>query len=238
MRTERVTLQHMRDGRRAVVTMREPSGEDEMTVEGVDTTSAIALIGRLLNSAQVDPGQMAAADRDALLAALHRQCWGDRIASTLTCAACASRFDLSFQLTEVQRHLGLAAGDPAPYKVPCGKDEIAAAAHGLREGALRLAEASGASAGDIDRASDALVAAAPIVDLDLAARCPECGHEQEAHFDLQSFVLQRLLNERLGLLADIHTLAVGYGWSLAEILSLARDTRRAMTGILDKLNRP
>ena len=47
-------------------------------------------------------------------------------------------------------------------------------------------------------------------------------------------MLQRLLNERPALLAEIHALAASYGWSLTEILSLGRTTRRAMTAILDK----
>jgi hypothetical protein len=217
-----------------VVALHEPLGEDEIAVEGIDTSSAVALLGRLLGEGRLDAGQLAAADRDVLLAALHRRCWGDRITSTLACTACEQRFDLSFELSDVQRHLGAASASPAPFKVPSAEDELAAAAHGARQGALRLAEACGAGAEDIERASEALAAAAPIVDLDLAARCAECGHEQAAHFDLQSFVLQRLLNERPALLAEIHALAAGYGWSLAEILSLARSTRRAMTGILDK----
>jgi hypothetical protein len=237
MRTEQVTLRHLEGGRQAVAALREPNGEDEMMVEGVDTLCAIALLGRLLGDARVDPKRMTAADRDALLAALHRQCWGDCIVASLTCAACGKPFDMSFRLSELERHLRSAPGDPAPFTIPLGEDELAAAAHGAREGTLRLAEACGAKPEDIERASEALTAAAPIVDLDLAARCAECGHEQPAHFDLQSFVLQRLLNERAALLVEIHALAAAYGWSLAEILALARSTRRAMTEILDRASR-
>jgi hypothetical protein len=237
MRTEQVTLRHLQGGAPVVVALREPLGEDEIAVEGVDTLCAVALLGRLLGEAPLDAGRLAAADRDALLAALHRQCWGDRITSTLACAACAQRFDISFKLSDAQRHLGTASASPAPFTVPSAEEEMAAAAHGAREGALRLAEACGARAEDFERASDALAAAAPIVDFELAARCAECGHEQAAHFDLQSFLLQRLLNERPALLAEIHALAAGYGWSLAEILSLGRSTRRAMTAILDKASR-
>ena len=237
MRTEQVTLRHQEPGARAVVALREPTGEDEIALEGVDTLAAVDLLGRLFGDAALNPRQMTAADRDTLLAALHRQCWGDRVVSTLTCGACASRFDLFFQLAELQRHLWSSAADQASFKVPCAEDEIAAAGHGPRQGALRLAENCGACAEDVERASDVLTTAAPIVDLDLSAQCPECGHEQRAHFDLQSFVLQRLLNERATLLTEVHQLAAAYGWSLSEILSLARSTRRAITGILAKASR-
>jgi hypothetical protein len=236
VRTERVTLRHTAEGDRPVA-LSEPSGADEMSVEGVDTLCAVELLTRLLGEGALDPMQMAASDRDALLAALHRQCWGDRIISTLLCAACDSRFDLSFQLSEVQRHLASASAELGPFKVPSAAEELSAIAHGARGGVLQLARTCGAAPEDVERASDALAAVAPIVDLDLGARCVECGHEQAAHFDLQSFVLQRLLNERTALLAEIHLLAAAYGWSLAEILSLARSTRRAMVAVLAKASR-
>ena len=114
MRTEHVTLRQLGEGGRAVVALREPTGRDEMAIEGVDTGCAVALLGRLLDQEAPEPGRMAAADRDALLAAVHRQCWGDRVVSTLTCTACGSRFDLSFQLSEVQRHLGPGSGQTTP----------------------------------------------------------------------------------------------------------------------------
>lgn len=237
MRTEQVTLRHVRDDDAVITALREPKGEDEMAVEGVDTACAVALLRRLLTDGELDPGRMAAADRDALLAALHRQCWGDRIVSTISCAACASRFDLSFQLADLQRHLAAGGTPSASFRAPSAEDEMAAAAHGPREGALRLAQVCGAGDEDIELASDALAATAPILDVDLATCCAECGHEQHAHFDLQSFVLQRLLNERPGLLAEVHALAAGYGWSLNEILSLPRGTRRAMTAVLDRASR-
>ena len=240
MRTERVTLRHA--AAPAVVALREPTGRDEIAVDGVDTRSAVALLDRLLRGAAAPSAmQLAAADRDALLAALHRQCWGDRIVTTLTCVACTSPFNLSFELSAVQRHLAAndscwhADGDGrvvdengASFKVPRAGDELAVVADSPRQAAVQLALLCGAGPPDIEKASTALEQAAPIVDLDLTGTCVECGHEHSAHFDLQSFLLQRLLNEREGLLAEIHTLASAYGWSLRDILSLARSTRRSL----------
>lgn len=238
MRTETVALRHAGADAAATATLREPTGRDEMAVEGVDTRAAVALLDRLLAAsapAPPDAARLAACDRDALLAALHRRCFGDRIVSTLTCAVCASRFDLSFDLSALQRQLatggrgdGTVVGtDGVAYRVPVADDEMQAAGPGdVVLAVRRLARRCGIADERIAQASDALDAGAPIVDLELTAHCAECGHEELAHFDLQSFVLQRLLNERDLLLAEVDVLARTYGWSLREILSLPRSTRR------------
>jgi len=243
VRTEAVKLRHLADSHAATVALRELRGRDELALEGVDTRAAVALLARLLDECAYDALALAASDRDALLAAVHRQCWGDRIVSTLTCSACATRFDLSFELSVVQRHLaandGVWRSDGArvvddegrAFEVPIARDELDAAELAPRAAVALLATRAGAG-GDDERAAAALEAAAPIVDLDLAARCVDCGHEQLAHFDLQSFVLQRLLNERAALLSEIHLLACAYSWSLREILGLARSTRRALVATI------
>jgi hypothetical protein len=295
MRTERVVLDHAPRSpesadRPLMVTLREPTGRDELAVDGVDTRAAIDLLDRLLcprfedgsrvaatrmqeRSSSIEAAQLAACDRDALLATLHRQCFSDSIVSTLTCESCEERFDLSFELSALQRHEGdvgsgwrrindrvvaiddnvVAVDDNVAHtdlvvgreavdgldgdgvvhrsgglRVPCGRDEIAAVAPGERGAAERLAALCGVERDGMEVAGEALQSAAPILDVDLVARCPECDQAQTVQFDLQSFVLQRLLDERPVLLAQIHALAAAYGWSCGEILSLERSTRRML----------
>ncbi|KAF0813708.1 hypothetical protein IGB42_02061 [Andreprevotia sp. IGB-42] len=231
MRSESTVLYSAPAGTARRVTLRELRGRDELAVEGVDTRAAVALLERLLDAAEpaLRAGSLAATERDALLAALYRQLWGDHIVSTLTCPACQLRYDLSFSLRELQSHLA-AGRDPqgSATRVPTADEEIAAAAHGARDGVAALAAAIGIPAALIETASAELEANAPIIDLELAAPCSECGAVQYAHFDLQSFLLQRLLGERQLLLSEIHRLASSYGWSLREILTLPRSTRRAL----------
>lgn len=241
MHTESVVLEHAGGAPRAV-TLRAPCGRDEIAVEGVDTRAAVELLDRLLGG--TGAARMAAADRDALFAAIHRRCWGDRIVATLTCGGCREPFDLSFDLSAVQRSLRAGArdwrpsgdgrvvhGSGAAFIVPSAQDEIEAAAGHPRDALARLAASCGA-AGDPAPVNEALEQGAPIIDLDLNASCPSCGHEQVAQFDIQSFVLQRLINEREPLLAEVHLLATAYGWSLDEILVLSRDSRRALAAMV------
>jgi len=77
--------------------LREPQGGDELALAGIDTHSAVQLLDRLIDAPPCSTAQLSASDRDGLLAALHRSLWGDRIVSSLKCAACGAMFDLSFE---------------------------------------------------------------------------------------------------------------------------------------------
>jgi len=232
MRSERVVLQLAKDaqGEALVLTLREPCGQDELAVTGVDTRSTVELLDRLI---EPGPGgtppalRLAARDRDALMAALHRLCWSDRIEATLRCRACDEPFDMDFQLSELQRQLAPRALEGKPdWRIPVAEDELAVAALPAREAVRSLAHRCGVQNGDITIASGYLDAAAPFLDLDLQATCPECGEGQSLRFDMQSYLLQRILSERERLLDEVHILASSYGWSLTEILNLPRITRQ------------
>src|SRR6266567_4222096 len=100
-RSERIPLRTVSE-RPCFTTLREPRGEDELSVVGVDTRSAAALLGRLIEG-PTEPRQLAGSDRDTLLAALHRALWGDRIVAPIECAACEGKYDLSLELSALQR---------------------------------------------------------------------------------------------------------------------------------------
>lgn len=260
---ERVPLRHVAQ-QPVVARLRELRGSDELAVQGVDTRAAGQLLDRLLSCPPGAPSltpsplwgegrgegfpaprsaaDLSASDRDALLAALHRATWGDRITSSLRCPACGEMVDLSFELSALQRQLqpepaavhvdGLRAlrnAQGEAFTLPDASTEEAAAMLGLRAGMASLqASISGADAQDADALGTTLEALAPLLDVELDAACAECGASQLVRFDIQSFTLQRLLDERERLLGEVHALAGGYGWSLDEIVSLPRSLRRSL----------
>ncbi len=242
--TERVALRHV-GLERAWVRLREPQAGDELALNGVDTRAAVGLLDRLMDTPPCSAGALSASDRDALLCALHRGLWGDRIVSSLTCRACGALYDLSFTLSAMQWQLaqaGDAAVVEAPrvlvdgqgqrYRLPDAAEEEGAAQLGSDAGRAALREAVQGTdplrTDDIPAVSARLEALAPIIDVDLDAACAECGQAQQARFDIQSFVLQRLLDERDGLRGEVHALASGYGWPLHDIVSLPRSLRRSL----------
>lgn len=218
--------------------LREPCGHDELALDGIDTRAAVGLLDRLVEPAACVT-DLSASDRDALLATLYRGLWGDRIVATRICDACDAPYDLSFTLSGLQRQIedqreatrvtgprAVLAADGWQLYLPDAAQEEEAAAQGMAAGASQLARMIAPDAGTV--ALDArLEAVAPLIDVDLDIACAECGHAATARFDIQSFALQRLLDEREEILAQVHALAGNYGWSLTEILGLARSLRRS-----------
>jgi len=243
MQLEVLHLARDADGVALQARVRELCGADEMAVDGTGTRSALALLARVVTLCDGrSPERLAASDRDRLLACMHRRAWGDRIGSTLTCRACDARFDLTFSLRALQAHLDPATQRPAHpladrelagtprIVVPCGADELAAARCDAPVEALARSMAEDV---DADTLAARLQSFAPILDLELEAVCADCGHEQPVEFDLQSFLLARLLGERALLTRDIHVLASAYRWSFDDILALPRSQRQAQVAMVE-----
>jgi len=234
--------------RAAWALVREPTGADELAVESLSTVSAVRLLDRLLVAqgegclATGEADQLAAADRDQLLAGLHGLCFGDEIASTLTCPACAHPFDFNFSLSALAAHVaGEAEAASPPPRLPTGADEIAVAHLPPAEAVAALARRClGESADEAEIAGfgDRLATAAPVISLDLDATCPECSHVSQAPFDVQGYVLGRLLGSRAALMRDVHKLAAAYHWAAREILDLPRTLRRSLVGMIDAERAP
>jgi hypothetical protein len=255
MALDRVILRFAQPG--GSVALRELTGFDEHLVEDTGTAAAIRLLDALVVSipgSQAGRGaaaELCASDRDRLLAAVYRRTYGDRIESTTQCRRCGSLFDLSFSLQELSASLEAQRNQEAAellpdgtfrlrgggrFRLPTGREECAVAELPPQEAtrALRTScVAEGEAELDPEALDGALAQVAPVLDLDLDARCPECGQSQTIHFDIQSYLLSALLKERRRFTTEVHRLAVAYGWSLHEILSLRRSERRAFVELVE-----
>ncbi len=234
-----------------IACLRELCGRDESLVLGTSSATAATLLARLLvdlagavTPAQV--GELAVCDRDRLFAAIHRATFGDRIETRAPCRACRVPFELAFSLAALEAELAAGAASPGvdgTYRLPDGRrfrlptlaDERALA--GLSpEAATRALAARCLLDGEPDDPGAVLAAverAGPLIDLELAATCPECQVEQSVHFDIQSFFLTALAQEVHVLAPEVHRIAVAYGWHLGEILDLPRSQRRLYVGLIE-----
>ena len=242
---------------RGPVRLRELTGFEERSVIDGSTASAIRLLDELLlpledgglHRGQV--GELPAADRDRLLVAVFQSAYGERVEGTVRCAKCDNLFDLSFSLPDLAASLeagreqeGIEAlpdgtfrlGDGRRFRLPAGRDECAIAGlHGEEaENALldrcRVEGEVALDPAEFQRLAERI---APVLDLDLDAACPECGSTQRFGFDIQSYLLNAIIQERNRLTSEVHRLATAYGWGLGEILSLSRSERRTLVGLAE-----
>jgi hypothetical protein len=226
-------------------------------VTGTGTIMAFRLLDRLLlagsenGSAPLAAIRMTAADRDKLLAAVYMRIYGPRVESSVTCCRCNALFDLDFSLAELQARLKEGAGqipvvrEPdgtfrlasgCHFRLPTGEDECAVLGMSeefAEETLLRRCVLQMNSPQDHIQIQAAMAEVALVMDLDLAATCPECRQEQNVHFDIQSFLLKALEQEKSRLFWEVHRLAGAYGWSLGEILSLPRSVRRTYVAFVE-----
>lgn len=252
---DQLLIQRPTGGRLA--NLRELTGMEEQRVANTTTADAIALLQQLLvvtneNALTADEvGELTAWERDRLLAAVYTRHYGPRIDSTMTCQSCGALYDVDFDLQALMAQLAPdpdAAVEQAPercyrlndvrFRLPTGHDECAVFGLPLEQAEAALlqrciidgAEPDVQTSADIQ---DAMQTLSPVVNLDLDARCPECGKEQTIQFDLQRFLLTALVKDRRRLLHEVHILASAYSWRLSEILNLPRSQRRGFVSLVD-----
>jgi hypothetical protein len=228
--------------------IRELAGEDEQAVESCSTWDAVRLIGAVLEDGALDPMTIAAADRDRILAAIYLETFGRRVDSTVHCTRCGNLFDLNFRLDELARTLDQNASKiartagPGIFESPAGfRFRLPTAAEEME--AARLAPASAEKwlaercllegSSDFESLQAALEDAAPALDLELDAHCPECNAAQTVRFDVQSFLLNAILQGRQKLWRDLHRIASAYHWSRQEILAMPRGERRELADLIE-----
>lgn len=237
--------------------LRELCGHDEQLAGEAGAVEAIRLLDRLLvatSGTDMGPGKagvLTAADRDRLLAAIYIHTYGSRIAGTIHCNNCDAPFDIDFSLEELLSHIydgtnqtnvekehdgAFRRPDGSRFRLPTGEDECAVLGISPEEAEnelLRRCALEGDPTGDTESLQRTMKDLAPLLDLDLEARCPECNTQQMVHFDIQHYLFSALIQEQKQLALEVHRLAKAYGWSLNEILQLPRSSRRTYVALVE-----
>jgi hypothetical protein len=65
----------------------------------------------------------------------------------------------------------------------------------------------------------------PMAETRLTLHCPKCENIWDETLDVVAFLWEEIEARARRLLLEIHTLALAYGWTEAEILSLTEDRR-------------
>lgn len=178
--------------------------------------------------------------RNRALAELHRACFGGSLRGWTACRDCEEQLEFEINARALIE-TGASSSeqsvfvDGQSYRLPTSRD-LAALIHERDPiiAARRLLEqcctaqkrsANAWNEEQIDAIGQSMAAADPLAEIMLSFDCPSCGSHFEEPLDLPSFVWAEVEGRVRLLLFDVHTLALAYGWSESEILSMSAARR-------------
>ncbi len=205
------------------------------------------------------PDDLTVGDREALLLHLRRISFGSRIECVLHCPHCGEKLDLDLTADDL---LLPPYDQPQPeyeaqfdayrvcFRLPTGADQaqiaaLAAVDLDAAEQALidRCVSAVSFQDQPLDRLPESLNAALaermaaldPQAELSITMTCPNCATAFTTLLDMAQYLAAEIANRSRLLNREIHTLALYYHWSEAEILQLSVRRRQTYLRLLDEL---
>jgi len=197
-----------------------------------------------------DRGELAALSvghRDDLLLQLREYLFGATVTVVDACPACAAALESTLRIADLrsdatlpQREYTLVVDDRRiAFHPPTAADlidlpeEPAAARLALltrcvhQPNGADAAHAPMFSARAIDAIEQAMCAADPRADCELAFTCPACANRWQGAFDIVQVLWREIDAWAQRILRDVHVLARSYGWGETDILALS-PTRRQL----------
>jgi hypothetical protein len=229
------------------VILRRPDGADDIAlIEGDQGTlpTALRILDRLASrsdGAAANWSVLAVCDFELLLLHLRAFLLGPMVGSSVSCMRCGQAAEISFRITdyigairqnvpfgmEEQSERGTFNFEGIGVHVPRVDDLLAVRSSANPAKALQArCVPSGITRSLRRRIERALARAAPGVSGPVGGQCPECGSVLQALFDVATYVVTELRRLATGVYAEVHLLAVNYGWDEAAILALPGMRRR------------
>jgi hypothetical protein len=178
--------------------------------------------------------------RDGYLLDLVEATFGPCLEAVVSCPACRERLELSCAVAQIRAAPASAlegvsaSGYELTVRPPTSADLAAAARSrepdGARSELLRrcVGILSGPEADPqrlpepvVAAAEEAMLAADPQAEVLVAVTCGACGEQWQADLDVAAFVWAQVEAWARRCAAEVHALAVAYGWSEAETLAMS-----------------
>ena len=216
---------------------------------------AISLLAAALPDVEAEQLlQLPLAERNRLLLQLHRLSYGTMLDGYATCTACGAAMEFSLPVAVALEGID---GTPSPTidwsedGVPLQLRQVTTAdlLATLQASSAEQAESTLlARCLEVDAERDAPAAATYAMrasvrehferlhansELRCNLRCPDCAHSERWELDLAHFIWLKTRHAAHRLLADIHTIALHYGWSEAAIANMSTPRRDAYLELLN-----
>jgi hypothetical protein len=195
-------------------------------------------------------------DREAILWHIRAATFGPMLDAIVECGSCGEKLDVTLEIDDLlqppypdaaDRHAEVIGGAEVHFALPTGHDVEAVAPTALsdpvaagNELLLRcLDEVDGrpAVAADVEAIGAALEAR--LAELDPQAEalfdiaCPHCDASTTAVLDAAEYLFEDIARRSRYLYEEVHSLAVHYHWSEAEILALPTAKRRRYLDLIE-----
>jgi hypothetical protein len=219
----------------------------EQGLQQTPVDRALALLeAACVASPEKSPAQFSIGQRDAHLLALREQTFGPEIDALAQCKQCGQELELRFAANAVRVDSGESAqhsmtltngGYDVHFRLPNSEDlrEAQAVPDGVAqtiqlllqrcvlESRLGETEVSVEQlpASVITAISERMAHADPQADVELTLSCPNCQHEWQERFEIESFFWAEIHAWAGRTLREVHQLASAYGWSEAEIMAVS-----------------
>ena len=192
--------------------------------------------------------ELSIGQRDAYLMKLRELTFGSKLSCFAECPGCKERLEFVVSTSDIllfpeasEKNYELEIGEAlVQYRMPNSLDLAAVARCGDIDAARNIlvqncvlqvirdsasVDWSELPALSEEKLEEHMAEQEPQADVILDLHCPACDHQWQSVFDIGSYFWAELNTKARRLLYNVHTLALAYGWSESDILSMS-DTRR------------
>jgi hypothetical protein len=213
---------------------------------------ALALLSSVLPEVSREQlARLPVGQRDALLIRLRERTFGPQVKGFAQCPKCGVRLEFGLDLQaynagrslehKLAPQLFAADGYEIQFRVPDSVDlayiaqfpDVETARLVLLGRCVLAARKDGRpvppheiSEAVVEKLGQRMEELDPLSYVSLSIECARCSHQWLSLMDIGTFLWQEVARSAEKLLGDVHTLAMSYGWSEAEILAMSEARRR------------
>lgn len=188
-------------------------------------------------------------ERNKNLLELHQRLFGPTLQAYVECSECGEALDLEFAIDELgfasiphfpETHSVSKGNIIAEVRLPNSHDLIAlTSAKSVEDGrrllfsrcVLELHRGDATivlhelNEGEFDQLEEAICELDPRMEILFDLQCPQCAHRWQSPLEIGSFLWSKYDAYARQLLENVHVLAINYGWSESDILTMSQQRR-------------
>jgi hypothetical protein len=200
---------------------------------------------RVSTQARAELAELPLAERNALLMELRVLTFGRRVEGFAVCSACGAELEFGLDAETLALPVTTRKASNAEARLMAravNSADLAAAMEAANEEEARAVLLQRTLGVDVSGMDPARRAECEVefarwnaeAETRCVLRCGACGAREISDFDIASFLWREVAQAARRLLAEVHRLALAYGWSERAVLRMSAARRNAYLGMLDQ----